>query len=234
MKSWKTRWALLCLFGPCLWSHSRGEAGTPKSQLRPASHSGIGKRTEAKSSAGSSPTADRNEGSASGVVDCIADPVCRQLTIRANDLSRSNQHAQALDAYEGAYALQPSPYLLANIGRLQYKLGRIEEALLSLRKALAQTPENDAEKRERISRFLAAAETAAASVVRSTPLPTPLPHRELVPIHRRWQLWTGIGVPLVLGIAAVTVGLTVRAPFDSRGMQVIHVTLGLNTRLPER
>lgn len=232
MKSWKIKFGLLCFIGPFLWTNSRCEAGMPKGRRRPALQTSPVASTETKNNEGTSPSANQNNGSTSEVVDCTADPICRQLTIRANELSRANQHAQALDAYEGAYALHPSPYLLLNIGRLQYKLGRIDEALLSLRKALAQTPEGDIEKRERISRFLTAAEKAAASLVRSTPLPSPPPHREPIPIYKRWQLWTGIGVPLALGFAAVTVGLTVRAPFDPGDLQVVRLTPALGIRLP--
>lgn len=233
MRSWKIRLAVLSLFGLGLWASAPCAARTHKSHSRSDSARAATERPVAKAPPGAPLVSSRNEVSVGAFVDCTADPICKQLTVRANELSRANQHEQALNAYEGAYALHPSPYLLMNIGRLQYKLGRIEDALLALRKALAQTPEEDLDKRRRIARFLDAAENAAASLARANPpLPSPPPPPPPIPLHKRWQLWTGIGVPLALGAAAVAVGVTVHPFNPGNSQQIFLLSTALTIRLP--
>jgi tetratricopeptide (TPR) repeat protein len=168
----------------------------------------------------------RPDAGASAPQDCQIDPVCKQLTIRAKELSRANQHGQALDAYQGAYALHPSPWLLLNIGRLQYKLGRPQEAVVTLSRAMAQIPEDQPATRQRIQRFLSEAGQAAASLpppAQPTPRAETYPAIPPTPLHKRWQLWTVVGGALALGTAAVAVGLTVRPPFDPGDREVFHV-----------
>ncbi len=171
--------------------------------------------------------------------DCAADPICRELMVRARAFSLANHHTQALDAYQGAYALHPSAVLLMNIGRLQYKLGRPHEAVTSLRRALAQTPEAEPERRERARRFLKDAEVAAASTpppgttivtVAAPPLPAP---KERVPLYKRWQLWTAVGGIVAAGTAALAIGLTVRKPFEPQGDSfVLQMQPALTVQIP--
>ncbi len=227
MKYWKTKSffiGLICLGIPTI---SEGEASRPKRKAPPPSSiappEGDGK-TEL------SPTASS---------DCAANPVCMQLTVRAKELSQAGQHTQALDAYQGAFALYPSPWLLLNIGRLQYKLGRPQEAVITLRRALAQTPVDQIEKRQRLQIFLAAAEQAAVStlppgspqgpqVIQLPPPPPPIPS---TPLYKRWQLWTVLGSGLAVGASALAAGLLLR-PFDPGDRQVFHLSSALVIRIP--
>lgn len=169
--------------------------------------------------------------------DCAADSICRELMVRDRAFSLANHHTQALDAYQGAYALYPSALLLINIGRLQYKLGRPHEAVTALRSALAQTPETDVDKRARVQRFLNEAELAATSTpppgttIVTVSVPSP-PVKEAVPIHKRWQLWTTVGGVLAVGAAALAIGLTVRKPFDDGPFDVYTTHPALTVRTP--
>ncbi len=167
--------------------------------------------------------------------DCAADPICRELMVRAHAFSLASHHEQALDAYQGAYALHPSALLLMNIGRLQYKLGRPHEAVSSLRRALAQTPDSEADKRTRTQRFLKEAEEAAArtpppgtTIVTVTAPPTPKEH---IPVYKRWQLWTAVGV-VVAGSAALAIGLTARTPFDPSERPTYILEPALTVHIP--
>lgn len=146
--------------------------------------------------------------------DCFSDSLCRQLVIRARALSMSGQFAQALDAYEGAYALHPSPTLLVNIGRLQYKLGLPHESTSSLRRALAQIPRQDSEKVQLVTHFLMEAQALAAktpppgsSVVRIN-VPPPLVKVES-PFYKRWPFWAAVGTLTAVGVAGVVLGASV-------------------------
>ena len=167
--------------------------------------------------------------------DCAADPICRALMVRARAFSLANHHTQALDAYQGAYALHPSAVLLINIGRLQYKLGRPHEAATSLRRALAQTPETEIEKRERVQRFLKEAEQAAASTpppgttIVTVSVPSPAP-KEKVQLHRRWQLWTAVGGVAAAGTAALVIGLLAPRRFDPSDHEVYVLRPALTLR----
>ena len=169
--------------------------------------------------------------------ECAVDPVCRELMVRARAFSLANHHPQALDAYQGAYALHPSAVLLINIGRLQYKLGRPHEAATSLRRALAQTPEAESEKRERVQRFLKEAEQAAATTpppgttIVTVSVPPP-PAREKVPLHRRWQLWSTVAGVVVAGTAALAAGLTVPRRFDAAGHDTYVLQPALTIPIP--
>lgn len=217
MRFWKTRSALVCVeFISAFLFLSSARASPAKAKLQ-------------------TPSARKLDLGANVPADCAADSICRELMVRARALSLANHHEQALDAYQGAAALHPSPLLLINIGRLQYKLGRPHEATSSLRRALAQTPESEIDKRERIQRFLKEAEDAAArtpppgtTIVTVTAPPVPKEH---VPLYKRWQLWTVVG-GVVAGSAALAIGLTVRGPFNPGEREAFSLKPALTVQFP--
>ncbi len=215
MRSWKTNCALVCVeFISAFLFLSRARASPAKAKPQV-------------------PSARKLDLGANVPADCAADPICRELMVRARAFSLANHHEQALDAYQGAAALHPSALLLMNIGRLQYKLGRPHEAANSLRRALAQTPESETDKRERTQRFLKEAEDAAAKtpppgapIVTVTAPPVPI-----VPVYKRWQLWTAVG-GVVAGSAALAIGLTVRSPFDPGERETFALKPALTVQIP--
>lgn len=232
MRSWKTR-AEILLFSVFLASPLpaiSGEAARPK---RAAATKGAAALPASRTPA--TKLVGPVEPSPNVPPDCSADPVCKQLTVRAKEFSRANQHASALDAYEGAYALHPSPWLLMNIGRLQYKLGRPHEAVTNLRRALAQTPADQADKRQRIQRFLTEAEVAAVSTVPPGTQPAAsleAQSRAPKPIYKQWPLWVALGGTVIaLGATALAVGLTVPS-FDPGGREVHRLSPALVLRIP--
>ncbi len=196
-------WRAMCcvLLGVCVLTW------TSESAARRNKAPGLAPTGEARAESAAPRTPTEN-------TDCVSDSLCRQLVIRARALSMSGQFAQALDAYEGAYALHPSPTLLVNIGRLQYKLGLPHESTSSLRRALAQIPRQDSEKVELVTHFLMEAQALAAktpppgsSVVRIN-VPPPVVKVES-PFYKRWPFWAAVGTLTAVGVAGVVLGASV-------------------------
>jgi tetratricopeptide (TPR) repeat protein len=223
---WKSRSAAFLCFALI--------AQTPESHGRPRAGQSASPGRGGSGSAGSGL-------SGSELTDCATDPLCRQLVLRARALSSDGRYAQALDAYEGAYALHPSPTLLVNIGRLQYKLGLPHEAAGSLTRALAQLPAHETEKRELVLRFLMDAQALAAktpppgsAAVRVNIQPLPAVKVES-PFYRRWPFWTTVGALVGLGITGLSLGaaaVSAGKPPDEERYLAVPVMRALTIRLP--
>lgn len=85
---------------------------------------------------------------------------------RGAQLYRSGQYEEAIDAFRKAYAAQPHPALLFNIGQAQEKLGQLEGALESYRGYLQAAP--DAQDRGAVQTAIASLEERiAASKIQS-------------------------------------------------------------------
>jgi hypothetical protein len=136
-------------------------------------------------------------------VDCRDDPDCLELVQSARRLSGANQLNAALTSYQTAYALHGSPWLLINIGRVQQKLGRPAEAILSYRGYLdAQPLAGDSVDLAR--RYLRQAEQDLDSQ-RETLRQAALRPREK-PIYKKGWLWLVIGSS-VAAASAITAGV---------------------------
>ncbi len=76
---------------------------------------------------------------------CVHDPGCLTLVHQARAFSEKQQFEEALRLYEQAYARVADLGLLPNIGRMQQRLGRDEQALATYRLFLSQPPLPDDE-----------------------------------------------------------------------------------------
>src|SRR5262245_60300137 len=74
---------------------------------------------------------------------CMLDDACNRLVKRAMRSSQQKQYEEALQLYQGAHALTPEPRLLLSVGRMQQKLGRLEEAQKSYQKFLRESTRPD-------------------------------------------------------------------------------------------
>lgn len=133
---------------------------------------------------------------------CLTDALCSELVASARALSKGQKHADALAAYQTAYGRRPVPWLLLNIGRVQHKLGRYDEAIGSYRAFLKQTPPgaND-ELRRKAEEYGRAAESEQRHIAPAQhqepaeiPAEPPNPGSEQRPIYKRWWFWAALGV----------------------------------------
>ncbi len=117
--------------------------------------------------------------SQSSVDVCLRDTDCARLANRARAMSSAREYEAALVAYQAAYALRPAPWLLVNIGRVNQKLGRLQEAIRSYRDFLARDDRaEESDTRSRAKAFLAEAES---ELVRQQPEPTSVEEPEPPP-----------------------------------------------------
>jgi tetratricopeptide (TPR) repeat protein len=169
---------------------------------------------------------------------CLRDSKCNEIYERARALSRANQYEAALVMYQQTYAMKPLPWLLLNVGRIQQKLGRHDQAAATYRKLLdfnakmptdeASTGLADVEVTTKAREYLKQAEAAIAEQRRLNPTAVVTTGTtDKVPLYKKWWFWTIIGGSV--GIVAVGVGLgiglsnssTPRAP---NGIDVLYPT----------
>lgn len=157
---------------------------------------------------------------------CLVNPACQKTTDEARKLSQAGQYDAALVMYQTAYGRSPVPWLLFNIGRMQQKLDRTEQARSSYQRflQLSQTQE-DASLREKAKAYLLEIEReqqrkqsilTPSSPKESPPVSTMPP----TPMYKKWWLWTVVGV-VAAGATATAIGLSVatRTP-DTSGWPV--------------
>lgn len=148
---------------------------------------------------------------------CLSDDQCKAHYDTARSLSGAEQYEAALVEYQRAYARRPAPWLLINIGRMQQKMGRDEEAMVSFDRYLALDNQS-ADLRPRVQAYRmevsqrltdkqrqvrdAAADAAERKLAQQTPKEEP-PRK--LPLYKRWWFWTLVGG----GVAVVATGLAV-------------------------
>lgn len=140
------------------------------------------------------------------LLDCRDDPECRRLLQGGLSLSHSQQLHAALESYEKAYALRPSPWLLVNIGRVQQKLGRPADAIASYQRYLAARASGSEEATRLAHVYLKQAELDLATQPRSE-----RERRSAKPVYKKWWFWTS-----VIGAVAVVGGVTAGAVVGAR------------------
>jgi tetratricopeptide (TPR) repeat protein len=133
----------------------------------------------------------------------------------ARALYDSGAIAEAMAAFQAAYAVRPDPAFLFDIGQCQRRLGRREEALASYRAFLRERP--NSEKRDVVERLIASLERNPQLLAAPSPPPSPPPSSGTVEksarpaLYRRWWLWTAVGGTALAGLAiGLGVGLTAR------------------------
>ena len=91
---------------------------------------------------------------------CDASPDCSRLAEQAAQQAAATQYEQALALYQQAYERSGEPRLLINIGRSNYRLGRVRLALDAFLKMQADLPDGEPELMERLQAFTADAQQA--------------------------------------------------------------------------
>jgi tetratricopeptide (TPR) repeat protein len=122
----------------------------------------------------------------------------------------------ALTAYEAAYRILPLPGMLFNIGQCYRNIGRLDQAVFSFKLYLKKIP--DAQNRDAVTKLIdeleakleqerkAAAEEAAERARRKAELDAALRAKGSTdtpetPVHKKWWLWTAVGLALAAGTA---------------------------------
>lgn len=95
---------------------------------------------------------------------CLTDSICRAHFQRGRKLSKEDNYAEALVAYEAAQLRRQVPWLLINIGRTLHKLGRPAEAASYYKRYFADEPSGPAERKQRALQFQAEAEEEVAKL----------------------------------------------------------------------
>jgi tetratricopeptide (TPR) repeat protein len=140
---------------------------------------------------------------------CLKEPKCQELVGRAREASQLQHYDEAMRAYIAAYAVKPVPWLLLNIGRVQQKLGRFDDAIQMYR-AFLDLPrqEGDEEQRARATEYLAKAESAKKV---QTPEKCVSIVKESKPAYKQWWLWTLVGgAAAAVVVTGLAVGLAPR------------------------
>ena len=181
-------------------------------------------------------------------------PACAQtpeqqaeaLAARAVGMARNGDLTRAVQLFEAAYALDPAPMLLYNVGRVKARLGDVAGARDALERYVELEPDPEARQRGREALAeLGAAPLPATVLVRppspslaepSTAAPEP-PRADLPPVtteapapptDRTW-LWVGVGAGAAVLVAG---GITAAVLLSGRGAQgsadgVMRVPLGV-------
>ena len=95
---------------------------------------------------------------------CLTDSICRAHFQRGRKLSKEDNYAEALVAYEAAHLRRQVPWLLINIGRTLHKLGRPAEAASYYKRYFADEPSGPPERKQRALQFQAEAEEEVAKL----------------------------------------------------------------------
>jgi hypothetical protein len=155
----------------------------------------------------------------------MQDERCARAVNGARLLSQSGQYEAALTSYQNAYVATPVPWLLVNIGRLQQRLGRLEDACTSFHRFLdSEGAERYPIHRARAQSFLLQADTELASR-RALALTTPPPKEPATPtkppVYRRWWFWTLIGATVATAAVGAAIGAYSHEP-DLTGTPIIQ------------
>lgn len=168
-------------------------------------------------------------GASQAVIDrCVLDDECISLANSARSLSQAEQYTAALGAYHAAYARQPVPWLLVQMGRMHQKLRHPDEAIRLYQQFLA-APEAERypEFQESARRYMQEATADLALRQQATTGSVPAGKAEVKPLYRRWWFWTaligGTVVVTALGVG-VGLGLRPRTPQIPDGVSAFEVT----------
>jgi len=165
---------------------------------------------------------------------CERDPECLRLYQGGRGYAQRQQYDEALMEYKSAYERVPTPLLLLNIGRMQHKSGRLEQAIASYQAfLLAPLHPKDAAGRQAARKYLeeagaALAERKSAPNLRvQDPQPTPVqpeptlekPPAAKQPVYRKWWFWTGLGGIVVAGVGVgIVIALTTKPNYPEPGL----------------
>ncbi len=142
---------------------------------------------------------------------CEENKRCQSYSDQARALSKEGKLAEALAIYKSAYATAADPLLLFNLGRVNQKLGRYQEARGYYHRYLDAGAEGDPRQRERTNQYIAEVEQQLQQTQSSGPglalVPGPLrPASMGQPVSRRpfyktWGFWTATGIAVTGALA---------------------------------
>jgi tetratricopeptide (TPR) repeat protein len=132
---------------------------------------------------------------------CQRNMVCRVHSEKGVSLSEKKSYAEALSEFQAAYAAEPEPRLLLNIGRSLYRLDRPQEALEHFARYRKAAGSLDSETEQTVRRYELDATMAAAASSGAEPSPAaPTPPSDRLPPRAMLGLCgAGLGL-LIIGI----------------------------------
>lgn len=155
---------------------------------------------------------------------CLGEARCNELYENARALSEAGQYEAALVSYQSAYARQPVPWLLINIGRMQQKAGRPQQAIATYKRFLDDpAAAGDVELQSTARKYLQQAEDEvkgqqpvlrvpsgqATALARPPSAAAPEQSR---PLYKKWWLWTTVGAVVAATAVGVGIGLASAQP----------------------
>ena len=102
---------------------------------------------------------------------CQRNMVCRVHSDKGVSLSEKKSYAEALSEFQAAYAAEPEPRLLLNIGRSLYRLERPQEALDYFTRYRKAAGALDSDTEQTVRRYELDATMAAAAGSDAEPSP---------------------------------------------------------------
>lgn len=160
---------------------------------------------------------------------CTVDPICAEHYEKARSFSKEGRFEEALAHYMAAYSMHPVPTLLFNIGRVNHRLGRNQDAINSYQNYLSQAGETDTALREKAKDYLSQLTLQRATSNSHNTVSTTISGRQMpsavtqeqTPIYNKWWFWTGLGVLVAGGTIAIIVGTQV--DFRARPREIIDL-----------
>jgi tetratricopeptide (TPR) repeat protein len=138
----------------------------------------------------------------------------RELVLQGEKGYQVGRFDEAIDAYSRAYAYQPLPALLFNLGQCHRQRGDLARAGFFYRRYLELAPEgrNAPVARELVAR-LDDAQARDDSPRRGKIVPVraarpevePVAPRAEQPLYKRWWFWTGVGAVATVTVASAAV-----------------------------
>jgi hypothetical protein len=153
---------------------------------------------------------------------CLQDPGCAELYTNARSLSQAGQYEAALVAYQSAYVRSKAFWLLVNIGRMQQKTGRPQQAIATYRELLEEAVWDpfDPQMRSKAREYLQQAEQEVQ--LQQAVLVPPKNTSSARPIYKKWWFWMVVGGATAVVAGGLAIGLTPRSPSAPQGVGVYN------------
>lgn len=110
----------------------------------------------------------------------------------------------AIKEFEAAYAIDPAPRLLINLGQAYRKVGRPRDALICYERFLQSNSTPTEEERRRVEEYMRLARQTIDEQERLLHPPPPPPR----PLYRRAAFWGALSAVVVSAGVAVALGVT--------------------------
>lgn len=98
--------------------------------------------------------------------EATSEPSARDLFFQGSAAYRMGNYEEAVDVWQRAYALDPRPLLLYNLGQAYERLGRLTEAVDATERYLSQADPNDPQRADAMARLSAMRERLQRTGIR--------------------------------------------------------------------